>query len=773
MTDLRMRLDSTAGVPSIHRRFRLFGSLLAYTLLAAVMTWPLLRDMGTRLAGDQGDPLLNTAILVWNATTVPFTAHWYNAPHYFPTLGTTTFTENLLGLYPISTPAYWLTHNPLLAYNLALFLTWPLSGLAGFLLVRRLSGRDDAAFLAGLAFAFNPMRGVAVFHIQTLATYGIPFGLLSLHAYLQEGRRRWLVLFGAAWVQQGFANGYYILYGGLIFGVWILYYLSTRETMVRVRGILIAWAVSSLALVPMLVKYRAVHEFMGMHRSLNEILYFSASPQSWFEVGDIVWLWTRVLPAGKDNLFPGLLVVALVAAGLVAAFRTRSAFGSSPSWHPAVRVVLWLLVLVSAASMAANLWLGPVDTTLGPLPIKIRNLNRGLLVLLIAGAPLAWSSAPLRLAWRSRSHFLFYSLAILVFAVLACGPMLRVHERPILDPAPYGLLMALPGFNELRVPTQIKMIHLLCLCVAASLAYARLFRRATTLRSAALIVLTVGLTAEGWLAAMPLDAAVPSWSEVEPADRTEPILELPLRPGYDGPPTLRAAIHHRRVMNGVSGYDPPYYVALKAGLAAHDPATRAAITSLGAIDIVVDSSSDPDGAYLRYAADAPGAVKVATDGVRTTFRLPQSTSQPDLGPVLRIADVRAVRDVAHAASMSDGDPLTGWGDYPQKPDGWVIADLGTTQTVAGVTNAIGDYLLDFPRRLAIETSLDGVVWESAWEGPTYAETFLGFVRAPREADLRFSFEARAARYVRLRQLESFSSMWRVSELKIHGPAPQR
>ena len=125
-----MRLDSTVAAPSNSRRFRLFGSLAFYTLLAAVMTWPLLRDMGTRLAGDQGDPLLNTAILVWNATTTPFTGQWYNAPHYFPTLGTTTFTENLLGLYPISTPIYWLTHNPLLAYNVALFLTWPLSGLA-------------------------------------------------------------------------------------------------------------------------------------------------------------------------------------------------------------------------------------------------------------------------------------------------------------------------------------------------------------------------------------------------------------------------------------------------------------------------------------------------------------------------------------------------------------------------------------------------------------------------------------------------------------------
>ena len=86
-----------------------------------------------------------------------------------------------------------------------------------------------------------------------------------------------------------------------------------------------------------------------------------------------------------------------------------------------------------------------------------------------------------------------------------------------------------------------------------------------------------------------------------------------------------------------------------------------------------------------------------------------------------------------------------------------------------MTTSIGDFLLDFPRRLAIDTSIDGAVWESAWEGPTFAQTFLGFVRAPRDAELRFSFAPHEARFVRLRQLEAFSSMWRISELKIHAP----
>src|SRR5262249_13385784 len=120
-------------------RGRVAAVFLVYTLLAAAFTWPLLRDMRTHIAGDPGDPILHTSILVWNATTLPLSAAWWNAPHYYPTAGVTALTENLLGLYPLSSPIYWLSGNPLLTYNLTLFVTWPLSAIAVFLLMRQLT----------------------------------------------------------------------------------------------------------------------------------------------------------------------------------------------------------------------------------------------------------------------------------------------------------------------------------------------------------------------------------------------------------------------------------------------------------------------------------------------------------------------------------------------------------------------------------------------------------------------------------------------------------
>ena len=395
----------------------------------------------------------------------------------------------------------------------------------------------------------------------------------------------------------------HILYDGLLFGVWLLYFCSPSRARRAAVPILVACALGSLPLVPLLLKYRAVHDAMGMHRSINEILYFSATPRSWSEVSDIVWSWGRVFGYGKDNLFPGITAVLMTLAGMAAWIfakrRDDPRSGGAPRDY--VRSALLVMLAAGTVAMIALLWYGPIDTTIGPFPLKIRGVDRALVAIAVSTMLLVWRSTRARQALGERSAFVFYGFCILLFGLLACGPVLKAGDATLLDPAPYGWLMKLPGFNELRVPTQIKMIHLLSLAVASALAFARLFPARGTLTRGAAIVCSVGLLADGWMTGMPMAAPqakwpVAEWPVAEPPGRFEPILELPLGPDFDAGATLRASRHHRRVMNGVSGYDPPYYEALKAGLAAHGQRLLTAIASLGAIDLVVDGNADREGA---------------------------------------------------------------------------------------------------------------------------------------------------------------------------------
>jgi hypothetical protein len=82
----------------------LLAATLLYAGITALLFRALLPDLGTHLFSDPGDPLLNAAILGWNASHVPLTKAWWNFPSFAPVEGVTSFTEHLLLTYPIASP---------------------------------------------------------------------------------------------------------------------------------------------------------------------------------------------------------------------------------------------------------------------------------------------------------------------------------------------------------------------------------------------------------------------------------------------------------------------------------------------------------------------------------------------------------------------------------------------------------------------------------------------------------------------------------------------
>ena len=96
-----------------------------------------------------------------------------------------------LGLVPISAPLTVLTHQPMLGYNVALLLPSRSAGSAAHYLAFTLTRRHDAAFIAGVAFAFAPYRLAQVSHIQVLASFSSPICLAALHRYGRTAKSPW------------------------------------------------------------------------------------------------------------------------------------------------------------------------------------------------------------------------------------------------------------------------------------------------------------------------------------------------------------------------------------------------------------------------------------------------------------------------------------------------------------------------------------------------------------------------------------------------------
>ncbi len=84
---------------------------------------------------------------------------------------------------------------------------------------------------------------------------------------------------------------------------------------------------------------------------------------------------------------------------------------------------------------------------------------------------------------------------------------------------------------------------------------------------------------------------------------------------------------------------------------------------------------------------------------------------------------------------------------------------------------MGPYVLDFPRGLTVEISLDGVDWEEAWSGPTDVLALVGAIQEPREVPLMFPIDGRVARHIRLRLTSSDPTYpWSIAELSVLAPA---
>ena len=547
-------------------------SFFAYCVITVALTYPLVLQMGAVLPNDAGDPALNTWILWWNTQTVPFTNAWWNAPAFFPAPGVLSFSENLLGLALFSTPLHWLGVGPQAAYNVVFFLTFPLSALGAYLFGYELTKRHDAAFIAGLLFGFAPYRIAHLPQIQSLASFPMPFALLGLHRYLGDPRPKWLALFGAGWLLQGFCNGYYLLFFSVFVGLWILWFASPWSRPKQFLAIGLAWGIAAIPILPLLLRYRTIHASFGFSRDVFTIRDFGADAASLLHASDPIalWGWLEVFRRPEGELFPGLTVALLVLAG-AALVRDRS-HAHVNNWTRARRILIFL-TLVTALVTASAVVVGP--WRLEPFGIRllsVANPVKPLTISLVLALVLALTSPALRRAYLTRSVIGFYAVAGFVMWLLCLGPAPTLMGHPMLYRGPYALLMYLPGFNSLRVPARFWMTVTLCLAVIGAMVFARLTEKLGRMRLAAAAVVAFGVLADTWMSAMPLaDTPKPFAALACGGAASGPIVELPLGPTYpDVAAMYRQMTHGRPLVNGYSGYFPPHYAALRFGLMLRD-----------------------------------------------------------------------------------------------------------------------------------------------------------------------------------------------------------
>jgi hypothetical protein len=371
-----------------------------YVVLTIALTWPLVTHLRTIDPGD-------SAFFAWEIGW-ELHAFWREPlalPHaniFHPNRDALGMDEPILGTTLLLLPLSLVTDNAVLLFHVARLLTFVLSAFTAYLLARDLECGEGASLVAGLAFAFSPIRTSQLNHLSNLGSQWLPLVLMYLFRFGRDGRRRDALWAGVFYALAFYACGYHGVIGLVVLPlaalpiVWKRWHLLVRA--------LPAIALAGVLLLPLQRLHHAALTAHGHERSEAETTLHSASLESFLATSP----WNRLYGdltgpvRGNTNLFPGLMIASLVACGSASAWKQRRT--------PSVAALSCAVLAVAAAAFALGPRLQLMGHDLGPGPLafirkllpvlsSIRVYGRGGIFLALA---LAILGALVLKGWRSR-----------------------------------------------------------------------------------------------------------------------------------------------------------------------------------------------------------------------------------------------------------------------------------------------------------------------------------------------------------------------------------
>jgi hypothetical protein len=395
--------------------------VLGFSALAIALLWPQVRQM--RSVSDLGDPLFSVWRLAWVNHQLPRAPlALFDANQFHPERLTLTYSDSMLVPALMAAPLFWMGVHPVVVYNVLLLASFVLSGVAMFFLARALTGRIDAALVAGILFALYPYRFEHYSHLELLMTMWMPLALLGLHRTLAGGRWRDGLATGLAFALQTLSSLYYGCFLAVyMFVVGGAIWLGRGRPRQPIRALAAGGLLAAVLIAPVASGYIASRPMMG-NRDEPTIQFYSAVGRDYLKPTYRSRLYERWSEGGNPEreLFPRLMPVILTGVAL---------------WPPlsAARIAYVLgLVFAVDASFGFN---GPTFTTLHAVVLPFKGLRVPARFSVLAGmtlAILAGYGAARLLARRPRQRTALGGalLALVIVEALPTIRLQRVWDEP-------------------------------------------------------------------------------------------------------------------------------------------------------------------------------------------------------------------------------------------------------------------------------------------------------------------------------------------------------
>lgn len=309
----RRRVEPGSGPPrALERSWTWLGIGFIVCLLASASLFQNVLRKGVASSGmvssrsplAAGDVIFEAWLVSRNAYTLsrePLAL--FDTPHCFPAEKTLAYGIPMITMGLLAIPVSLFTPSPALAYNFATLMIWLFSALAMYLLVKEWTGIPAAGVIAGVLYAFNPMKmGNNIIHPSVWDSCWTVFALYFSQRLFAYGRWRDACGLAGACSLQMAASFYPFVASALLapfYAVWLLHRYRLRK--VRVGQLLVVVAVTCTTAVICFGPYLEARSSGGIPpRSFH---FFAR--WLWFAPGQIHFLgWATILLGILGLLIP-------------------------------------------------------------------------------------------------------------------------------------------------------------------------------------------------------------------------------------------------------------------------------------------------------------------------------------------------------------------------------------------------------------------------------------------------------------------------------------
>jgi hypothetical protein len=120
----------------------------------------------------------------------------------------------------------------------------------------------------------------------------------------------------------------------------------------------------------------------------------------------------------------------------------------------------------------------------------------------------------------------------------------------------------------------------------------------------------------------------------------------------------------------------------------------------------------------------------------------------------------------HTPRAIDGDLRTRWSGGLQRSAADFTIELAEPGFVRQVVTDLGEFWADFPMRLRLEVSGDGVAWDTVYVGDTALHAYYAALRRPKQMPIVYPVSRDGVRFIRMIQQGWGNHDWSIAEIRV-------